>query len=908
MLIICLLGVLGILFRQSFQAEMVHFSNDGPLGAANSQAGYAWKNVTGYWQDLNWLGGRAVGAFLSLGYMIFGVIGPLYFSKFIAPISLAALGLAAWFFFRRLGFHPAVCVLGGLAAALNMNAFSISCWGLSGWTFSRASCYLALAALTPTTAGRVWPRTVLAGLAVGLGLMDGLDVGAIYSLYIAAFVMFAAVTSQGKTAVRFAAGIGRVGVVAVFAAMIAAQALTTLIGTQVQGIVGMGQDKETKEKRWTEATRASLSKAEALRLVIPGLFGYRIPQLYNEPDDSAGGSNYWGTMGATTGYPQTRHSGNGEFAGVLVTLIAVWGFTQSLRKKNNPFTNTERRFIWFWSGAAIVSLLLAFGRHAPFYQWVYSLPYFSAIRNPFKFLHPLHVALVILFACGLQGLWRSYLDGLPGTKATLLDHLKKWWKAAPISDRRWTFGSIAVVIASLVGWLMYAGSKSELVRYLQKADFPNQELATSIARFSLGEVGLFVLFLLLSVTLVTLILSGVFSRERTKLAGILLGLLLIVDLVRADLPWIVHYNYKEKYATNPIIDQLREKTDERRVTAELAPMTRFYMVDPGAASKLAEMAGTQLPGSQAELFAPISGFYTPLYFEWLQHHFQYFRIQSLDIIQMPRVPEFDLAYMNAFRARIPTDLSVCSRLWELTGSRYVLGVSGLSDLLNKKLDPVHQRFRVHTAFNVVPKPGVTRLSRVQDLTATPDPKGQLALFEFTGALPRARLYTQWHVSTNDEVTLQQLVAPGFDPAKTVLVADGLSATPSITTTNQGAGKVEFLHYEPKLVRLDAEAAVPSVLLLNDHHDPDWKVLVDGKPETLLRCNYIMRGVYLAPGRHTVEFQFQPSTTSFKISLAGFAVGTLLCGFLVIAGTPKNQAGPATPPAPASPKAATRSQK
>ena len=43
--------------------------------------------------------------------------------------------------------------------------------------------------------------------------------------------------------------------------------------------------------------------------------------------------------------------------------------------------------LWFWIGTCVLSLLFAFGRFAPFYQLLYALPYFSAIRNPAKFLH-----------------------------------------------------------------------------------------------------------------------------------------------------------------------------------------------------------------------------------------------------------------------------------------------------------------------------------------------------------------------------------------------------------------------------------------------------------------------------------------------------------------------------------------
>ena len=70
--------------------------------------------------------------------------------------------------------------------------------------------------------------------------------------------------------------------------------------------------------------------------------------------------------------------------------------------------------------------------------------------------------------------------------------------------------------------------------------------------------------------------------------------------------------------------------------------------------------------------------------------------------------------------------------------------------------------------------------------------------------------------------------------------------------------------------------MPSVLLLNDRYDPNWTVRVDGKPVPLLRCNYIMRGVYLPAGPHTVEFQFQLPLGPLKITLAAIACGGSCC--------------------------------
>ena len=107
------------------------------------------------------------------------------------------------------------------------------------------------------------------------------------------------------------------------------------------------------------------------------------------------------------------------------------------------------------------------------------------------------------------------------------------------------------------------------------------------------------------------------------------------------------------------------------------------------------------------------------------------------------------------------------------------------------------------------------------------------------------------------------------------------AAPPANPTNHVAGTVEVSRYEPKKILLDAAAPTPSVLLLNDRYDSDWKVFVDGKPETALRCNYIMRGVYLAAGQHRVEFRFEPPATMFYISLASWIVGVGLCGYLSV---------------------------
>jgi uncharacterized membrane protein YfhO len=166
------------------------------------------------------------------------------------------------------------------------------------------------------------------------------------------------------------------------------------------------------------------------------------------------------------------------------------------------------------------------------------------------------------------------------------------------------------------------------------------------------------------------------------------------------------------------------------------------------------------------------------------------------------------------------------------------------------------------------------------LTAVIVTNGPYALFEFTGALPRAKLYSNWQVSTNDRATLSELASAAFDPEQQVIVANPLPAS-APGPANQSGGTVQFVSYEPKRIVLHAEASKLAVLLLNDRFDPNWNVSVDGKPEKVLRCNYLMRGVYLQPGSHAVEFRFTPPVGPLYVSIAAVVLGLCLCGFLAL---------------------------
>lgn len=885
--LVVLTGTLAILFWRVFTPGYTLFSNDGPLGSLIQESRRLPAIFSGEWMDLNSIGYRSGGAVPSISYGLLQLTGPVGFAKLDAIVALLVLGLGAWCFFRQLRLaHPA-CLLGSLAATLNVGFFSAACWGVATHAITVGMTFFALAALLDTSSPRRWLRVALAGLAVGMGVTEGADIGAIFSIYVAVFVIYQAWMSDGPPLRKLVSGCGRVTLVAIFAAFMAAQTISVLVATQIQGVVGTRQDSETKEQRWDFATQWSLPKTETLSLFVPGLFGYRMDTPQGLPDylqSAYQGGEYWGRVGRDPAWDRyfaagrqgqppggfLRYAGGANYFGVLVFLIAAWAGAQALRKKESAFCDRDKRFLWFWLIVTGVSLLLAFGRFAPFYWFLYQLPYFSTIRNPAKFLHLVDLAVVILFAYGMDGIWKWYVcPAVPGAKGR--NAFASGVPSRSVSfEKGWTRVIWAVVSISALVWLIYASSRPNLVRYLQQVGFQGG-LADAIAGFSIQQGGIFLIFLLIGAVLMTLLMRGTFIGPRSRWCAWLLAAFLVLDLGRANLPFILFVDYPKVYATNPIIDRLRQKPYEQRVAVVPEWLNR----------------AVRLP-SNLDI---VSQLYR---IEWAQHLFLYYNIQSLDIIQMPRMPEDLVSFERTFQPTTMADLpGLITRRWQLTNTRYLIGAAAMLDVFNAQIDPEKRRFRYAERFQIMGKPGVANPTRLDELTATPATNGDCAVIEFTGALPRAKLYSNWQVMTNDQAALTTLASAQFDPEKSVLVAKQAQMPAAAAGgTNQNAGDVDFVKYAPKRVVLKANASAKSILLLNDHYDPNWKVSVDGNAATLLRCNYIMRGVELPPGQHQVEFSFEPPIRGLYVTLAAVALAVVLSGILLVRREPKRVEQPA----------------
>ncbi|MFZ4854974.1 MAG: YfhO family protein [Desulfuromonadaceae bacterium] len=158
------------------------------------------------------------------------------------------------------------------------------------------------------------------------------------------------------------------------------------------------------------------------------------------------------------------------------------------------------------------------------------------------------------------------------------------------------------------------------------------------------------------------------------------------------------------------------------------------------------------------------------------------------------------------------------------------------------------------------------------------PDGREIVLENMNVLPKAWIVPSVFQVTNRAHGLQLLQNPTFNPRQVALV----ETVPPITMEQNekaASGSAVVERYEGKRIDIVATALANSLLVVGEKYYQGWKAFVDGKQVDIYPVNTILRGVYLTPGTHKVEFRFDP--LPFKIgkylTMASFA---LFLGMLV----------------------------
>jgi len=167
-----------------------------------------------------------------------------------------------------------------------------------------------------------------------------------------------------------------------------------------------------------------------------------------------------------------------------------------------------------------------------------------------------------------------------------------------------------------------------------------------------------------------------------------------------------------------------------------------------------------------------------------------------------------------------------------------------------------------------------------------DDKGAERVIPNTAALGNAWFVSGIiHANTADE-EIDTLGALAFNPGSTAVIHKEFDALVSDKSLgNDSSASIKLDTYTPNKLTYSYSSTTPQVAVFSEIYyagEHGWKAYVDGKEQPHFRCNYVLRGMALPEGKHTVEFRFEPKSyyTGNKIAYAGsffllaFVFGTL----------------------------------
>jgi len=89
--------------------------------------------------------------------------------------------------------------------------------------------------------------------------------------------------------------------------------------------------------------------------------------------------------------------------------------------------------------------------------------------------------------------------------------------------------------------------------------------------------------------------------------------------------------------------------------------------------------------------------------------------------------------------------------------------------------------------------------------------------------------------------------------------------------------IKLEEYKPNYLKYTAQNANDGVAIFSEIYYPNgWKVTIDGKEVKEFRANFVLRGLLIPAGKHTIEFKFEPEVVKKGSSIALFSsIGMLM---------------------------------
>jgi hypothetical protein len=154
---------------------------------------------------------------------------------------------------------------------------------------------------------------------------------------------------------------------------------------------------------------------------------------------------------------------------------------------------------------------------------------------------------------------------------------------------------------------------------------------------------------------------------------------------------------------------------------------------------------------------------------------------------------------------------------------------------------------------------------------------QEQVFPNTEALDNAWFGKNVQLVDNADAEMQALNS--FDPAATVIIDKRFAPQiKGFSGSYDSSATIGLQSYAPNHLIYKSKSSHEELAVFSEiYYQPGWDAFIDGKKTEHFRCNYILRGMRVPAGEHTIEFKFEPASfyTGEKIAMAGSGIILLL---------------------------------
>jgi uncharacterized membrane protein YfhO len=104
----------------------------------------------------------------------------------------------------------------------------------------------------------------------------------------------------------------------------------------------------------------------------------------------------------------------------------------------------------------------------------------------------------------------------------------------------------------------------------------------------------------------------------------------------------------------------------------------------------------------------------------------------------------------------------------------------------------------------------------------------------------------------------------------------------ISNEFDSSSTIKLLSYAPNKLVYETQSNATGVAVFSEiYYEKGWNAYVDGKLTPHFCCDYILRGMVIPAGQHTVEFKFEPTVVAVGESISLVSSVLLYGGLMII---------------------------